>query len=251
MGRRLAAAAGRAAGRRARKVVGPLLPVIITPVALGAALSTGALVFFFNLADDIREQDGVWRFDHDGLNLAHSLRTPSRTALMRLTSNLARPDVMSGLGLLSILIAWRSKRYRPEGVLMAVTLSGGGAIIGAIKYRYGRERPSLIEQLAREETFSFPSGHAFIALSFYGTVASWAMKGRPLHQRIAIGALVTHFIGLVGASRVYLGVHYPSDVLAGYAAAVPWLTACLTAYGQYMKRVAGIAPAERPIPEED
>ncbi|MBB6052143.1 phosphatase PAP2 family protein [Armatimonas rosea] len=242
LARRLAAAAGATAaaflGRKAARKLLPLVEVAITPVALGAAVSAGAVALFFNIADDIRGQDGVWRFDHDGLNLAESLRTPERTALMRTVSDLARPDIMSALGAASMIIAWRSKKWRNEAVLMAVVLSGGGAIIGTIKYRVGRQRPNLVEALAVEETFSFPSGHSFIALCFYGTLAYWWMKGKPLKQRLWIATLATKFIALIGASRVYLGVHYPSDVLAGYAAAVPWLTACLTAYEKYERQVA-------------
>ena len=228
--RRLSESLTKAVGRRASA----LLEFVVTPVALGAALSTGALVFFFNLADDIRGQEGVWRFDHDGLNFARSLRTPERTALMRTVSDLARPDIMSALGAASVVVAWRSARYRSEAVLMAVTLGGGGALIGTIKYRYARQRPTLIEALATEETFSFPSGHSFGALCFYGTLAYWWMKSRgSFSEKVAIGLGALQFIALIGASRVYLGVHYPSDVMAGYAAATPWLSACLYAYERY------------------
>lgn len=247
--KRLAAAAGATVaallGRRARRLLIPVVEVVITPVALGAALSAGAMAFFFNLADDIRGQDGVWRFDHDGLNLAKSLRTPQRTALMRTVSDLARPDIMAALGAASVLIAWRSYRWRNEAILMAVVLSGGGTIIGTIKYRVGRERPNLVEALATEETFSFPSGHSFSALCFYGTLAYWWMKNKPLWERVGIGVLATKFIALVGVSRVYLGVHYPSDVLAGYAAAFPWLTACLVAYEKYERRIAQLPGGQR------
>ncbi len=216
-----------------RRLVARLLGSVVTPVAVGAAVSAGAVAFFLNLADDLRGQDGVWRFDHDGLNLGRSLRTPARTAVARRVSDLARPDVMTGLGALSILIAWGSRQYRSEAILMAVTLSGGGAIIGTIKYRYARERPPLLEALATEETFSFPSGHSFISLCFYGTLAYWWMRGHGMIARLGIGTLATAFVAMVGASRVYLGVHYPSDVLAGYAAAFPWLTACLAAYEKF------------------
>jgi len=246
LGRQIAVAAARMVGHRVRKYVAPALPYIITPVALGAGLSAGALAIFVNLADDIREQDGVWRFDHDGLQLALALRTPRRTAFMRAVSVLARPDIITSICVVSLLVFWRSPAHRSKGILLAVALAGGGGIIGGIKHRYARERPTLIEALANEGTFSFPSGHAFIALTFYGILTYWVMKSRPrLRDRALVLVTAVKTIALIGASRVYLGVHYPSDVLAGYAAAVPWLTACLTSYDQYHRRVALLPPGPK------
>lgn len=238
----------RRVGMKTRKYVAPVVPVIVTPVALGAALSAGALVLFFRLADDIREQDGVWRFDHDGLRLGLSLRNPRRTFLMKRVSALARPDVMVGLGFASLVICYLVPRQRSKALLLAVTLAGGGGIIGGIKHRFARSRPSLIEALAKEGTFSFPSGHSFISLCFYGILASWWIRSRPdWFRRLVVAGTSGGAIGLIGASRVYLGVHYPSDVLAGYAAAIPWLTACLTAYHQYEKRAPEILPKDSPM----
>ena len=246
LGRRIAVGIARKVGMKARKYVAPVLPYVITPVAIGAGLSAGALVLFFHIADDIREQDGVWRFDHDGLRLGLALRTPNRTALMKTVSAFARPDTMSSLGFLSLLLAWRSPVHRSKGLLVGVTLAGGGSIIGVIKHKFGRERPTLIEALAKEGTFSFPSGHSFVSLCFYSILASWWMRSRPrLLDRVLIGTGAGGTILLIGASRVYLGVHYPSDVLAGYAAAVPWLTACLSAYNQYEKRIALLPPGPK------
>jgi len=246
LGRRIAVSVARKVGMKVRKYVAPVLPFVVTPIAVGAGLSTGALVLFFNLADDIRDTDGVWRFDHDGLRLALSMRTPQRTTLMKTASAFARPDLMTGLGIGSLLLSWRSV-HRPKGILLAVALAGGGSIIGGIKHRFARERPSLIEALANEGTFSFPSGHAFISLCFYGILAAWWMRAQPrLGPRLLVFVASGSAIGLIGASRVYLGVHYPSDVLAGYAAAVPWLTACLAGYHQYEKRVALLPPGPKP-----
>ena len=246
IGRRLAVAVARKVGMKVRKYVAPVAPFVVTPIALGAGLSAGALVLFFHLADDIRDQDGVWRFDHDGLRLALSLRNPRRTALMKAASALARPDLMTAVGIGSLILSWRTVN-RPKGILLAVALAGGGSIIGGIKHRFARERPSLIEALAKEGTFSFPSGHAFISLCFYGIVAAWWMRTRPDPlERVVILITSGGAIALIGGSRVYLGVHYPSDVLAGYAAAVPWLTACLTRYYQYQKRTALLPPGPQP-----
>ena len=66
------------------------------------------------------------------------------------------------------------------------------------------------------------------------------MKGKGLPEKLGIVGLCTAFIALVGASRVYLGVHYPSDVLAGYAAAFPWMTACLTAYEKFERQIPAL-----------
>jgi undecaprenyl-diphosphatase len=252
LGRRVAFGIARRVIRRARKYVAPVLPFVITPVAIGAGLSAGAMAFFFNIADDVRSQDGVWKFDHAGLGLALELRNPQRTALMKFVSATARPDIMSGIGLIGLLVAWRSTRYRPQGVLMAFALAGGGAIIGGIKARYARERPTLIEALVKEGTFSFPSGHSFISLVFYGIIAYFRMRLHPrLRDRAFIAVAAAKFILLIGASRVYLGVHYPSDVLAGYAAGFPWLTACLTAYSQYERRIQALPPPEDDDADED
>ena len=154
------------------------------------------------------------------------------------------------LGFVSLLLHGAVRFTAPKVLLVGVSLAGGGGIIGGIKGRFARERPTLIEALAREGTFSFPSGHSFISLCFYGILASWWMRTRPkLGERLAIGTAAGSWILLIGASRVYLGVHYPSDVLAGYAAAVPWLTACLTAYNQYEKRIALLPPGPHVDPE--
>ena len=248
LGRRIAVSAGRAVGMRARKYVAPLLPGLLTPLALGAGLSAGALALFFHIADDIRQQDGVWRFDHDGLRLGLALRNPRRTVLMRGASAFARPDVMSGLGIAGLAASYFFPAHRARGILLAVTLAGGGAIIGGIKHRFARERPSLIEALAKEGTFSFPSGHSFISLCFYGILASWWIRSRSDWLRRSVVALgSTKAILLIGASRVYLGVHYPSDVLAGYAAAIPWLTACLATYNKYERKVEPLLLGEPKI----
>lgn len=229
----------RAATRVARAFVTRVLPFVVTPVAIGAGITAGAMTLFFDLADDIRSSEGVWRFDHDGLELAEKIRTPTRTAIMRLVSNLARPDSMTWIGLGSLFVALFMPRHRVRATLLSIALGGGGLLIGSIKYRYARTRPNLIEALATEGTFSFPSGHAFISVIFYGILASWAMRHFPeIRQRIFIVSTTGTMLVLIGGSRVYLGVHYPSDVLAGYAAAVPWLTACLIAHRQYELRGA-------------
>jgi undecaprenyl-diphosphatase len=93
-----------------------------------------------------------------------------------------------------------------------------------LKQGFARERPAAFFEYPLPLSHSFPSGHAFFAASFFGglaTLVSGRVRSRALQALIWIVALA--LILLVGFSRVYLGVHYPSDVFAGYAAAVVWV----------------------------
>jgi membrane-associated phospholipid phosphatase len=222
-----------------RRALAKVVPFVATPVAIGAGITAGALAFFFHITDDIRgkEQDGLWKFDHAALDKANSLRTPTRTRFFLLVSDMAKPDTMTRIGIGSFLVALLVPRWRPRAMLLAVALAGGGAMIGTMKYRYARARPTRIQHLAEEYTFSFPSGHSFIAAVFYGLLGALGARSAttPLAKVAAVSAALKMIL-LIGASRVYLGVHYPSDVLAGYAAATPWLVACLIGYRQFELR---------------
>jgi len=87
-----------------------------------------------------------------------------------------------------------------------------------LKLGFHRARPEPFFGLATPASYSFPSGHAMVGTVFYLTLAVLTTR-RPI---IRAGTVV--FVGLIGYSRIYMGVHYPTDVLAGYAAAVVWLS---------------------------
>jgi len=91
-----------------------------------------------------------------------------------------------------------------------------------LKHLFERARPEAF-QIVAESGFSFPSGHAMVSLCFYGIVAFLIVRKRSLQWRIAGAVVATLLIVGIGVSRIYLGVHYPSDVVAGYAAGATWL----------------------------
>jgi undecaprenyl-diphosphatase len=102
---------------------------------------------------------------------------------------------------------------------------GAGILDGVLKLAFHRLRPDPFFGV-KPTTYSFPSGHALIALCFYGLVAgmlSFHLEKR--WQRAVVWSAAGLIIGLVGMSRIYLGVHWPSDVLAGYSAALIWMGA--------------------------
>jgi undecaprenyl-diphosphatase len=105
-----------------------------------------------------------------------------------------------------------------------VLLAAGGAMLAtnAIKFVLERPRPGG-GGLVSVASASWPSGHASSSIAFYGALGALAVRGVPPAGRVAIWVVVAVLSGLVGASRVYLGVHYPSDVAAGWLVGGLWL----------------------------
>lgn len=132
------------------------------------------------------------------------------------------------------------RKYRTT-LLVVATMGGGMLLNTALKYGVGRERPSVVPHLREVSTPSFPSGHAMFSAVVYltlGLLVARIVPGRHLKAYcLGVGMLLT---ALVGASRVYLGVHYPTDVLAGWAAGLVWALACWFV-GDFLERRRRIA----------
>jgi undecaprenyl-diphosphatase len=146
------------------------------------------------------------------------------------------------LGWLLIRKSWH------EALLMLVATGGGAGLSFVLKGHFTRARPSLVPHLDQVSTYSFPSGHAMASAIVYLTIG--AVLARLFSQR----RMKLYMIGvaagialLVGLSRVYCGVHYPSDVMAGWSAGVAWASLCwlVTIYLQYRGDVARDAETAR------
>jgi undecaprenyl-diphosphatase len=156
-------------------------------------------------------------------------RFPSITALARLLDFVggAKGEYLVLLVLAPVMIV-RMRRIR-EAVLWAVALTGAWWLNHVLKELFRRSRPEW-EHLAETNGFSFPSGHAMVSLVFYGMLAYGLQHYGPERIRKKARWIWGFFGGLVlgiGLSRIYLGVHYASDVTAGFSAGVLWLYACL------------------------
>jgi len=118
-------------------------------------------------------------------------------------------------------------RHRPAALLVFAATAGGGALSLALKGAFHRPRPDLVPHLSYSATSSFPSGHSMLAAVTYLTLgALLARLVRPWWAKLYFAAVAVVFAGLVGVSRVYLGVHYPTDVAAGWAAGLAWAAGC-------------------------
>lgn len=115
------------------------------------------------------------------------------------------------------------RRHVREAAFAAIALGGSGLLNMAAKRLFARERPALWDSIAPEATLSFPSAHAMGSATLATVIVLLAWRTR---WRLPALFIASTFVLFVGASRVYLGVHYPSDVAAGWAAAVAWSAAC-------------------------
>lgn len=115
-----------------------------------------------------------------------------------------------------------------ETVILAISLAGGWVLNVALKVLFHRPRPD-IHHLVEAEGYSFPSGHAMVATAFYGMLGYllWLNLRKRLNRSRYVIVFTALLILSIGISRVYLGVHYPSDVIAGFAAGGVCLVACI------------------------
>jgi undecaprenyl-diphosphatase len=163
----------------------------------------------------------------DGLlrDWVHALATPQLTKVMIAASLYGGPGWLVPLGV-GLAIAFLVRGWRRGALLIVVTMAGTGLLDTVLKLSFGRTRPEAFFDYPLPLSHSFPSGHAFFSASLLGGFAV-LISGRIRSQvlRALLWVVTIGLILLIGFSRVYLGVHYPSDVFAGYAAAVVWVTA--------------------------
>ncbi|KGM57498.1 membrane protein [Lysobacter arseniciresistens ZS79] len=175
---------------------------------------------FAELADEIRESEPL-AFDEPLLLWARSLAGPGmdRWLVAVTDAGYLYGVVPADVLLVVALLLWRRL---PEATFAAIALAGSALLNVGTKLLFARERPSLWESIAPEVTYSFPSGHAMGSATLAWVLVLLAWRTR---WRWPVLLLVAPFVVLVGFSRVYLGVHYPSDILAGWAAASVWAAA--------------------------
>lgn len=134
--------------------------------------------------------------------------------------------VLSLMTLAVVVFLWLREKYRALWLVLIATV-GGQVLSTGLKHIYHRPRPNLVAHLSSVYTTSFPSGHSMLSAVVYltlGSLLASLVKERRL-KFYFIGVAMT-LTGLVGVSRVFMGVHYPTDVLAGWAAGLAWALMC-------------------------
>lgn len=191
---------------------------------LGFGFSVAALALFSSLAALVSE--GVTqRVDDVILLWLHARATPILDDWALEITALGGSVVVVTVVMVASAFLWVLHQRWSVGLLWAAML--GGAVLNlSLKFAFARPRPELWERIDVGSA-SFPSGHAMSAISVYGTLAYLVMRLQPTPflRRLTL-AVALLLIVSIGLTRMYLGVHYPSDVLAGYAAALSWAGFC-------------------------
>lgn len=203
---------------------------------LGVAVVCSAA--FAALAATLIAHGWTSSFDQTVIVFVRNIRAPWLTVLMWAASLPGDPPVIAPLTLIAtlILIAWG---WRAGAVLLLLTMVGEAVVQTAVSVAFARHRPPVSFALIRvPTTLSFPSGHAWASLLLASVMGLVLWRTLPPHWsvRVAIVSVVTAVAMLVGASRVYLGVHWPTDVVGGWLMAVVSLVVAGAIYLWVVKR---------------
>jgi len=219
-------------------------------LTIGFAISLAGLWLFGGVTEDVIHDDPLTQFDVTLLEWLHAHATPAGYAVFNAISLLGSPMTLTILALgVGVLLASRRQWTLLAGWLAA--FAGGGLLDAVLKFAIRRPRPPYATAFLRHYTWSFPSGHAMVSLIAYGMLAYllvvlWPNR-RSTRISIVLGAAL--LIVAIGFSRLYLGVHYFSDVVGGYAAGVLWLSACISGLEVARRWRAGLpsaAPSKAP-----
>jgi membrane-associated phospholipid phosphatase len=197
-------------------------PAIAAFFTLGVVLSAATAAAFAALAV-IVGGGTAQGLDEHVLRWVERRRTPTFDAAMLELTTLGDGIVILMLVAVASIFLWLTQ-HRWSVYILLVGVLGGKVLNNGLKLLFARPRPSVVEWIDQVSSPSFPSGHAMSAIIAYGSVAFLVARLEPTPAlRRATWALAALLILGVGISRIYLGVHYPSDVLGGFLAGLAWL----------------------------
>ncbi|GEC88864.1 phosphatase PAP2 family protein [Brevibacillus brevis] len=183
--------------------------------------------------------------DQAAIAFAESIRSDAGTAFFRFVTNLGGGMFLVPVAVIMIVVLY-IKKYRVEAMFVLISLGASEVANELLKRFFARPRPSGVNLIELPESFSFPSGHAMIGPAFYCMVAFWiAQWFAEKRWSSLVQPAVFIFVALLAFSRVYLGVHYLSDVLTGFFLSMCWYFLLRLGYEEWMGRRSTVVD---PIP---
>jgi undecaprenyl-diphosphatase len=188
-------------------------------------LSLVAVIAFICLAGTV-EDGSTAGFDASVRESIHSFSSLTLTNLFLVISFTGKLLFLIGLGSLISIIFLLRRKLRWLAVFL-ITMAGEIVLEVGTKAIFERVRPDPFFGLPPAESYSFPSGHALGSICFYGVLAWLVLKGQSSLVRTLVFGVAGMWVLLIGTARVYLGMHYPSDVLGGFLLGSAWLAAVI------------------------
>jgi undecaprenyl-diphosphatase len=201
-------------------------PTALFEAAIVASLTVAVLALFLFawLGNEVLAGDTL-RFDQAIRSWVHQFASTGMTRAMHAISLLGYEILLVEVVIAFMVFA--KFRWKRAALWLAIAMIGSVLLDLALKYAYHRVRPAAFFG-SPAKYYSFPSGHALSSLCFYGVMAGLlSARTKSAWLRVVIWVIAAVLIVAVGISRIYLGVHYPSDVLAGYLAATVWVGAVI------------------------
>ncbi|MGV3487706.1 MAG: phosphatase PAP2 family protein [Tuberibacillus sp.] len=183
---------------------------------------TGVFVVFALLL----KENHLHRFDLTIITWVQSFISPDMTSVMKFFTFMGSAAGVIGSGIIAVILMLINKKWW-ETLFFIIAVSGSRLFNELLKWLFHRARPD-VHRLITETGYSFPSGHSMSSIVIYGMIMFFLVLFFTKWWAKAIAILIFSLLILfIGLSRIYLGVHYPSDVIAGFSAGGTWLLACL------------------------
>ncbi|MEH2196463.1 MAG: phosphatase PAP2 family protein [Nostoc sp.] len=204
----------------------PRLAALIATIGIVGLASCLVILFVLaKIAEEVLERE-AFAFDTNFLLWLHQFANPSLDNFMLFITNLGNPSTVVIVVSVNLILLWW-QRYREEAKFFILACLGGFILNTGLKLFFSKPRPELWHRLISEKSFSFPSGHALGSMVLYGFIAYELATHYPRFATF-IYSLTVILIAVIGISRLYLGVHWPTDIIAGYGVGFLWLMICIT-----------------------
>ena len=198
-------------------------------------ISLVSLIGFSCIAVLISGQN-IIQFDQTVISFIQGFESPTLTSIMKFFTYIGSFSVVVVISIMAFLFLYFVLKHRIELLLFGIVILGTPIINQILKQFFHRARPDL-HRLIEVGGYSFPSGHAMNAFAVYGILAFLLWRHIPTRLgRTVLVMMSTIFILMIGTSRIYLGVHYPSDIIGAYFASGFWLASSIWFFQRYKEK---------------
>ncbi|MBT2736304.1 phosphatase PAP2 family protein [Bacillus sp. ISL-7] len=206
-----------------------------TYLVIAFSISAVSIIGFSLISLLISDQKIIY-FDRTVIDMVQGSETLVLTNVMKFFTFIGSAPFVIVLSLFLLLFLYKVLHHRLELILFASAITGSAILNGILKQFFQRVRPDF-HRLIDIEGYSFPSGHAMNAFTVYGILSF--LLWRHIPSRFGRGVLISVSIIMIlaiGISRIYLGVHYPSDIIGGYFASGFWITTAILFFQYYQEK---------------